>query len=373
MNSGNLDVSGLSVSYRSAAKGSFALDNVGFTVRRGECLALVGESGSGKSITGLSIMRLIQEPPGEIVAGEVLYDGRNLLQLTQREMQHIRGKEIAMIFQDPMTSLNPVLTISRQIGEAIRRHLGVSRAQARERVVELLEHVGIPNARERLDQYPHQFSGGMRQRVVIAMALSCNPRLVIADEPTTALDVTIQAQILDLLRRLQKESGMGMVMITHSMGVVAGVASWAFIRLLAWSEDTFPKLPGNEYTQNMIGMLLIGVLGYAFFAFTVVGALGVPWETALAAVVVEELANGNTPQASIRAGYDKAFSTIADANVTTLIAAFVLFLFGSGPVKGFAVTLSLGIITSMFTAIMGTRALVNLYYGRRARVEKLAI
>jgi oligopeptide transport system ATP-binding protein len=201
-----------------------AVDGVSFYVMPGETLGVVGESGSGKSMTGLSIMRLIPMPPGKIASGEVLLEGRDVLKMSDNDVRKIRGKEVAMIFQDPMTSLNPVLTISRQLGEAIQLHLGMSKDEARARSVDLLNMVGIPNAENRLDQYPHQFSGGMRQRVMIAMALSCNPKLIIADEPTTALDVTIQAQILDLMRTLQSERDTGVILITHSMGVVAGMA-----------------------------------------------------------------------------------------------------------------------------------------------------
>jgi len=201
-----------------------AVDNVSFYVMPGETLGVVGESGSGKSITGLSIMRLIPSPPGKIVNGEVVFNGKDIIKMSDEQVRAIRGNDIAMIFQDPMTSLNPVLTINRQISESLQLHMGMNKSQARARSVELLEMVGIPNATERVDQYPHQFSGGMRQRVMIAMALSCNPKLLIADEPTTALDVTIQAQILDLMRTLQSETGAGVIMITHSMGVVAGMA-----------------------------------------------------------------------------------------------------------------------------------------------------
>jgi oligopeptide transport system ATP-binding protein len=175
-------------------------------------------------MTGLSLMRLIPNPPGKIVNGEILFNGNDVRKMSEEQVRSIRGNDIAMIFQDPMTSLNPVLTINRQISESLQLHMGMNKSQARSRAVELLELVGIPNATERVDQYPHQFSGGMRQRVMIAMALSCDPKLLIADEPTTALDVTIQAQILDLMRNLQNETGAGVILITHSMGVVAGMA-----------------------------------------------------------------------------------------------------------------------------------------------------
>ncbi|ABQ88849.1 ABC transporter ATP-binding protein [Roseiflexus sp. RS-1] len=201
-----------------------AVNNVSFHVDRGETLGIVGESGSGKSVTSLSIMRLIPNPPGRIVGGQIIFDGDNLLDYTEEEMRHIRGNRIAMIFQDPMTSLNPVLTIGRQITESLELHMKLTPKEARNRAVELLQMVGIPGAERRLDDYPHQFSGGMRQRVMIAMALSCNPELLIADEPTTALDVTIQAQILELIQRLQHELGTAVIIITHDLGVVAGMA-----------------------------------------------------------------------------------------------------------------------------------------------------
>ncbi|MGQ9827984.1 MAG: ABC transporter ATP-binding protein [Roseiflexus sp.] len=201
-----------------------AVNNVSFHVDRGETLGIVGESGSGKSVTSLSIMRLIPNPPGKIVGGQIIFDGDNLLDYTEEEMRHIRGNRIAMIFQDPMTSLNPVLTIGRQITESLELHMKLTPKEARNRAIELLQMVGIPGAARRLDDYPHQFSGGMRQRVMIAMALSCNPELLIADEPTTALDVTIQAQILELIQRLQHELGTAVIIITHDLGVVAGMA-----------------------------------------------------------------------------------------------------------------------------------------------------
>jgi oligopeptide transport system ATP-binding protein len=234
-----------------------AVDDVSFYVMPGETLGVVGESGCGKSITGLSIMRLIPSPPGKITQGEILLEGRNVLQMSDEQVRSIRGKEIAMIFQDPMTSLNPVLTINRQLSEALQLHLRMSKDQARARAIEMLKLVGIPNAEERIDQYPHQFSGGMRQRVMIAMALSCNPKLIIADEPTTALDVTIQAQILDLMRTLQAESGTGVIMITHSMGVVAGMADRIQVMYAghivetASTEEVFGN-PRHPYTVGLM-------------------------------------------------------------------------------------------------------------------------
>ncbi|MDQ3167033.1 MAG: ABC transporter ATP-binding protein, partial [Chloroflexota bacterium] len=197
-----------------------AVDDVSFYVMPGETLGIVGESGCGKSMTGLSIMRLIPSPPGKITAGEIVFNGRDVLRMSEEQVRSIRGNDIAMIFQDPMTSLNPVLTINRQISEALELHMDMNKDQAKRRSVELLTMVGIPNADERVDQYPHQFSGGMRQRVMIAMALSCNPKLIIADEPTTALDVTIQAQILALLDALQAEMGLALLFITHDLNLV---------------------------------------------------------------------------------------------------------------------------------------------------------
>jgi len=202
----------------------YAVNGVSYKLHEGETLGVVGESGSGKSVHVLSIMGLIPSPPGKIERGEVLFRGRDLLKLSQEEMRSVRGAEIAMVFQDPMTSLNPVLTIGTQITEALKLHLGMSNKEAEQRAADLLAMVGIPDAPRRLKNYPHQFSGGMRQRAMIAMALSCNPKLLIADEPTTALDVTIQAQILDLVRRLRDEIGMAMIWITHDLGIVAGLA-----------------------------------------------------------------------------------------------------------------------------------------------------
>lgn len=202
----------------------YAVNGISYQLNEGETLGVVGESGSGKSVHSLSIMGLIPSPPGKVESGQVLFEGRDLLQLPKEQMRLVRGKEIAMIFQDPMTSLNPVLTIGTQITESLKLHLGMNNDQSRRRAAELLDLVGIPDAAKRLDDYPHQFSGGMRQRVMIAMGLSCNPKLLIADEPTTALDVTIQAQIVELIKQLKDEFNMAIVWITHDLGVVAGIA-----------------------------------------------------------------------------------------------------------------------------------------------------
>lgn len=234
-----------------------AVDDVSFRLKRGETLGIVGESGSGKSVTNLSIIRLIQEPPGKIVSGEVLFNGSDLLVLSNEEVRKIRGRRIAMIFQDPMTSLNPFMKISRQLMEMTVLHLGHTKAQAREHAIKMLETVGIPDARERADSYPHEFSGGMRQRVMIAMALSCGPELLIADEPTTALDVTIQAQILELIKTLKRETGTSVILITHDLGVVAGMTDHVVVMYAGKIFEQAPTkelfaLPGNPYTKGLL-------------------------------------------------------------------------------------------------------------------------
>ena len=234
-----------------------AVDGVSFHVNAGETLAIVGESGCGKSVTAMSILRLIPEPPGKI-AGAIKFQGRDLLKLSDREMRAIRGNSISMIFQEPMTSLNPVLTVGRQIGETLRLHQGMSATQAENKAVEMLELVGIPEARRRVREYPHQLSGGMRQRVMIAIALACNPQVLIADEPTTALDVTIQAQILDLMRDLKTRVGAAIVLITHDLGVVAEVAERVIVMYAGRKveEATVPQLfanPRHPYTQGLLG------------------------------------------------------------------------------------------------------------------------
>ena len=217
-------VKNLKVSFATSKKELIAVRGISYQLNQGEILALVGESGCGKTVSALSILRLIQEPPGKIVSGEILFAGKDLLKLKKKELQDRRGKDIAMIFQDPMTSLNPVLTIGEQIIETLLRHTSLSRKKAREKSFRLLEQVEIPSPEQKLDQYPHQLSGGMRQRVMIAMALSCSPRILIADEPTTALDVLIQAQILSLLKKIKNDTQMSILLITHDLGVVAEVA-----------------------------------------------------------------------------------------------------------------------------------------------------
>jgi len=234
-----------------------AVDGVSFELEKGETLGIVGESGSGKSVTNLSIIRLVPDPPGKIVGGEIQFTGQNLLQLSEEEVRKIRGRRISMIFQDPMTSLNPFMKISRQLMEMTQLHLGHTRAQAYEHAVKMLETVGIPDARSRVDDYPHEFSGGMRQRVMIAMALSCEPELLIADEPTTALDVTIQAQILELIRKLKQKTGTSVILITHDLGVVAGMTDHVVVMYAgkvfeqARTAELF-AVPGNPYTKGLL-------------------------------------------------------------------------------------------------------------------------
>lgn len=219
-----LEVNDLHISFDTFSGEVQAVRGVNFHLNKGEALAIVGESGSGKSVTSKEIMRLNPSPPGRVKSGEILFEGQDLVKYSEKEMQKIRGKEISMIFQDPMTSLNPTMTIGKQIMEGLRKHQKMEKRAAHQRAVELLRLVGIPNPEKRAKQYPHQFSGGMRQRVVIAIALACNPKILIADEPTTALDVTIQAQILDLMRDLQKKVQTSIILITHDLGVVANMA-----------------------------------------------------------------------------------------------------------------------------------------------------
>lgn len=219
-----LEIEGLKTQFFTSAGTVRAVDGVDYTVEQGETVAVVGESGCGKSVTALSIMRLVADPPGKIVEGHIRFQGRDLLAISEEEMRKVRGRDIGMVFQEPMTSLNPVLSIGRQLTETLETHFGVSREEADKRAVDLLGLVGISEPRRRLAQYPHHFSGGMRQRVMIAMALACEPKLIIADEPTTALDVTIQAQILELMKNLTRDMGVAMIIITHNLGVVARYA-----------------------------------------------------------------------------------------------------------------------------------------------------
>ena len=252
-----LDIKGLKTHFNTDAGVLQAVDGVDISINRGETLCVVGESGCGKTVTAMSILKLIAMPPGKIVEGEIMFEGRDLVPLTSHELDDIRAKEIGFIFQEPMTSLNPVLTIGEQIAESLRRHEAVTRKQALERTIEMLKLVQIPNAEGRVHNYPHQFSGGMRQRVMIAMALACRPKLVIADEPTTALDVTIQAQILDLLQDMKERFGMAVMLITHAMGVVAETAQRVVVMYAgkvveeAPVEELFGD-PRHPYTQGLI-------------------------------------------------------------------------------------------------------------------------
>jgi peptide/nickel transport system ATP-binding protein len=234
-----------------------AVDGVDLTINKGETLCVVGESGCGKTVTAMSILKLIAMPPGRIVSGQIIFEGRDLVPLSSRQMDDVRAKDIGFIFQEPMTSLNPVLTIGEQIAESLRRHEGLSKKDALARTVEMLKLVQIPNAEGRVQDYPHQFSGGMRQRVMIAMALACKPKLVIADEPTTALDVTIQAQILDLLQDMKERFGMAVMLITHAMGVVAETAQRVVVMYAGKvveeaGVDSLFENPCHPYTQGLI-------------------------------------------------------------------------------------------------------------------------
>ncbi|MBN1890383.1 MAG: ABC transporter ATP-binding protein [Thermoflexales bacterium] len=255
-----LEVRDLAVRFRTLDGVVHAVNGISYSLEAGETLGIVGESGCGKSVGVLSVMRLIPQPPGKIVAGQVLFRGRDLLQLSEAEMERIRGREMAMVFQDPMTSFNPVLTIGQQIGETLRLHMGMSWGEARQRVEELLDMVGIPGAAGRYDNYPHQFSGGMRQRAMIAMGLACAPSLLIADEPTTALDVTIQAQIIDLVKDLRDRLGMAVIWITHDLGVVAGLADKVIVMYAGFiveqgSVDDIYKSPRHPYTLALLRSL----------------------------------------------------------------------------------------------------------------------
>ena len=255
-----LEVEDLEVRFHTQDGTVHAVNGISYAIDPGETLGIVGESGSGKSVGVLSLMGLIPMPPGEIRSGRALFEGIDLLAMENDEIRSVRGNEIAMIFQDPMTSLNPVLTIGQQITESLTLHLGLTGAQAETRAIELLEMVGIPLAAERLNNYPHQFSGGMRQRAMIAMGLSCDPKLLIADEPTTALDVTIQAQIVRLVKQLRNEIGMSVIWITHDLGVVAGLADRVIVMYAGRIVEEGPVIelyqgPRHPYTMGLLGSL----------------------------------------------------------------------------------------------------------------------
>src|SRR5215510_2971970 len=255
-----LEIEDLQTHFFTAAGTVRAVDGVSYALRSGETLGVVGESGCGKSVTALSILRLVANPPGRIVGGAIRFEGRNLLELAEPEMERIRGNDISMIFQEPMTSLNPLYTCGKQIAEAVALHQGLNKRDAWGRAVEMLRSVSIPEPERRAHAYPHQLSGGMRQRVMIAMALSCNPKVLIADEPTTALDVTIQAQILDLMRELQETFGTAIVLITHDMGVVAENADRVVVMYAGRKVEEAPAAelfdaPGHPYTKGLLGSI----------------------------------------------------------------------------------------------------------------------
>ncbi len=255
-----LEVKNLKVRFKVRDGYVHAVNGITYHLNEGEALGIVGESGCGKSVSVMTLMRLIDIPPGEVTSGEIYYDKRNLLKMSNYEIRQVRGKEIGMIFQDPMTSLNPVLTIGRQLTETLELHMNMNKKQARARAAELMTMVGIPRAAERLDDYPHQFSGGMRQRVMIAMSLACVPQILIADEPTTALDVTIQAQIVDLVKKLRDEIGMAVIWITHDLGVVAGLAQRVLVMYAGYIIEEAPAKdvyvnPSHPYTLGLLGSL----------------------------------------------------------------------------------------------------------------------
>ena len=253
-----LEVSDLRTVFATRDGAVHAVNGVSFSIAPGELLGVVGESGSGKSVTMMSLMGLLPSPPARVIGGSILYDGREVREMSERELRDLRGGDIGFVFQDPMTSLNPVFTVGYQLVEPIRVHLGLSKAAARQRAAELLRMVGIPDAEKRLDSYPHEFSGGMRQRVMIAMALSCDPKVLIADEPTTALDVTIQAQILEIVRELRHRLGMGIIWITHDLGLVAGIADRVMVMYAGFVVEHGPVAeifanPQHPYTRALLG------------------------------------------------------------------------------------------------------------------------
>ena len=255
-----LDIRGLRTQFFTDDGLARAVDGVSYSLEKGETVGVVGESGCGKSVTALSVLRLIPDPPGKIVAGEIMFEGTDLLQISSADMRRIRGNDISMIFQEPMTSLNPVFTIGNQITEAVRLHQGLNKRESLAKAVEALKLVGIPVPERRVHEYPHQLSGGMRQRAMIAMALSCNPKVLIADEPTTALDVTIEAQILDLMRTLQEELGTAIIMITHDLGVIAEMARKVVVMYAGKVVEQAPvqrifASPNHPYTQGLLQSL----------------------------------------------------------------------------------------------------------------------
>ena len=260
MSSPELEIQNLTVSFSTTKGKLIAVNGISFHLNPGETLALVGESGCGKTVSALSILRLLPEPPAEILSGKIIFDGQDLLSLRAKELQDLRGRSISMIFQDPTTSLNPVLTVGEQIAETLLRHTTMNRREALQKSADLLSRVELPSPKEKLQYYPHQLSGGMRQRVMIAMALACSPRVLIADEPTTALDVLIQAQILELLENLKKETGMSILIITHDLGVVAEIAQRVLVMYAGEIVESGPakallKNPFHPYTKGLIASI----------------------------------------------------------------------------------------------------------------------
>ena len=262
MTSELLNVQGLETQFNTPEGVVHAVNGVDFTLKEGETLGVVGESGCGKSVSMLSILRLIQQPPGKIVAGKAMFRGKDLLQMTNEEIRHVRGGQISMVFQDPMTSLNPVMTIGKQLAEPLMLHLGLNKEQARDRSIELLEQVGIPRAADRLKDYPHQYSGGMRQRVMIAMALICSPKILIADEPTTALDVITQGEIVSTLSKIVRDTGMGMLLVTHDLPLATSVADHISVMksgliVEQGSTEEILENPRHVHTRELISALKV--------------------------------------------------------------------------------------------------------------------
>lgn len=255
-----LDVKNLKTHFNMRGGIIHAVNGVSFHLNEGETLGIVGESGCGKSVTMMSMLRLIKSPPGKVVDGQAIFNNQDLLKMTNEEIRKVRGSRISMIFQDPMTSFNPVLTIGRQMTESLEEHMGMSNKEASDRAIKMLSMVGIPNANERMNNYPHQFSGGMRQRVMIAMALTCNPQILIADEPTTALDVTIQAQIIELVKRLRDSLGMAIIWITHDLGIIAGLADRVAVMYASYIIEEAPvkelyRHPSHPYSMGLLKSL----------------------------------------------------------------------------------------------------------------------
>ena len=329
-----LSVRDLSVEFLTNRGWIRAVDGLSFDIRSGETLGLVGESGSGKSVTALSILRLIPTPPGRIAEGAVLFEGADLLKLGQAEIRRIRGRDIAMVFQEPMTSLNPAYTVGEQVAESVRRHWGYDRRTAWRRAIEVLDLVRIPDAKRRVSEYPHTFSGGMRQRVVIAIAIACNPKLLLADEPTTALDVTVQAEILDLLRELQTELGMAILLVTHDLGVVAEMSERVMVmyagKLMedAAADELFDK-PLHPYTEGLMrSMPMMGTAGKALESIS--GRVPSPWSMPQGCRFHPRCKYAEEPVCTTA----DIPMTVADGRAVRCVRASQLELLGSGQSSG---------------------------------------